>query len=60
MWITDSKRFNALTKLRKYCECGHSMTMYHNYDYCSWCGKIVFKNKKEEFKYKLNLALKKT
>ncbi len=59
MWIRDEKRFETLTKMRRYCKCGHSMTIYHNYKYCTWCGSIVFKNKKEEFKYKLNIELRK-
>ena len=44
-------------KYKFYCKCGHPVTIYpfehRNSKICSWCGRLVFVNKKEEFKYKL-------
>lgn len=48
--------FRGIPENRVYCKCGHSitdMTPKHNYVTCSWCGRLVFKNKKAEFDYRL-------
>ena len=40
------------------CKCGHSIWLGHNnYGTCNWCGRLVFKNNKEEFKYRLKSHL---
>lgn len=42
------------------CSCGHSLVMVNkDKEICNWCGKWVFKNKADEFKYRLNLTLNK-
>lgn len=46
------KLFND--KFRVKCECGHSMYMLENKMICRHCGKYVFRNKEDEFKYRLN------
>ena len=40
------------------CPCGHSVDVYHDKRICTHCGRYVFKNKEEEFKYRLNEKLK--
>ena len=36
------------------CDCGHTVFMgRQDKKICSWCGKYVFKDKKEEFKYRM-------
>ena len=48
-----------LSKTRVYCaHCGHSVVMgSRDYKLCSWCNNMVFKNQKEEFKYRMNEKL---
>lgn len=42
------------------CKCGHSIDLINkDKTICSHCGKWVFKNKQDEFKYRLNLTLNK-
>nr|DAM30811.1 MAG TPA: 30S ribosomal protein S27 [Caudoviricetes sp.] len=37
------------------CRCGHSVSIYNRFrrEICSYCGRMVFLTKKDEFKYKL-------
>lgn len=37
------------------CTCGHSVTIYNRFrrEYCSYCGKLVFLTKKDEYLYKM-------
>ena len=53
--FTD-KLAEAMTKLRVYCKCGHSVTMPMCVErqLCSWCGNYVFRNKHIEFLYRFN------
>ena len=58
----DAKRFDEITRATVYCKCGHSISFYNthkDYKTCSWCGRIVYKTPKIEFKYKLMEARKK-
>ena len=43
-----------------YCKCGHSLYIYPpaTKRICNWCGLYVFKDKKEEFNYRLKQYLK--
>lgn len=42
------------------CICGHSVTFNTNYQRtCSWCGRLVYPNKKMEFKEKLKKEMRK-
>ena len=54
--LADSK-----SKVRKLCKCGHSLLVpaYIQKVKCSYCGCWVFHNKKDEFNYKLEIALRK-
>lgn len=36
------------------CKCGHSLFFKRNRMLCTWCGRFVFKDEREEFKYTLN------
>ncbi len=40
---------------RTLCKCGHSVLIPPELDkiICTWCGNYIFKDKKEEFKYRL-------
>lgn len=43
------------------CKCGHSVLVPARNDrkVCSWCGEYVFRNKQDEFKYRLGSKLSK-
>lgn len=58
---TDSKLFKMFTDNSFKCKCGHSVFIPKNkfYKLCNWCGKPVFKNEKDEFKYNIRKRLKK-
>ena len=56
------KLFNYQKKLDKviennryYCKCGHSVVILPKEEktFCTYCGHYVFKNKKDEFKYRI-------
>lgn len=44
----------------KKCTCGHTVEFWYgeNRIICRWCGNYVFRNKKEEFLYRLKSKLK--
>lgn len=50
---------NELEKITRKCKCGHSVEIYHEKRICTHCGKYVFKNKEDEFKYRLNEKIRK-
>jgi len=55
---TDIERKrNFITYNTIKCKCGHSLFFQRNRMICTWCGRFVFKNKKEDFKYTLNRLL---
>ena len=39
------------------CECGHTVNVYYDKRPCKYCGRLVFKRKRDEFIYKLNQKL---
>lgn len=47
-------------KHRYYCKCGHSVTIKPSEIkvLCHWCNNWVFKNKQDEFKYRLKEKMK--
>lgn len=57
----DEKMATVYRKATVYCKCGHSIVMSARREYklCNHCGSLVFKNKKAEFKYRLNEAIAK-
>lgn len=48
-------------KVKYKCKCGRRSVIPYNVEkvVCSWCGNYVFKNKKDEFKYRLEVQRKK-
>lgn len=52
---------NVIANNSTKCKCGHSVAFPNKTDkvICSWCGNYVFKDKKDEFKYKLSQEMKK-
>jgi len=53
----EDKLMNAFNKLRYQCKkCGHKSTIPTNSDkgVCYWCGRYIFRNEKDEFKYRFN------
>lgn len=47
--------FNYTTLVSRKCKCGHSVPIYsrHRREICKWCGRMVFLDKKDEFKYNM-------
>ena len=41
------------------CKCGHSVLIRHGKikNICNWCGRSVYRNKKDEFKDRLGVKL---
>lgn len=63
-WKKDSDEFqnksNEYDKVKYKCSCGHRTIIpkWADKNICSWCGKYVFKNKKDEFDYRIKGVLK--
>lgn len=57
----DRKLMKVYTDNTVKCKCGHSifMPVFVPHKICNWCGHRVFRNKKEEFKYKLEHEIRK-
>lgn len=49
------KKTHEIVQDRILCQCGHSILIPPQIDkkVCTWCGRYVFKNKKDEFKYRM-------
>ncbi len=57
----DAKLFNRLEKNRFYCsKCGHTVVMMPitKKKMCTWCGTWVFRDKREEFKYRVKEGIR--
>ena len=55
----DTKMLDAFSKIKVRCKCSHTIVMIaSDRVICSHCGNWVYKDKKTEFKYKLNQSLK--
>lgn len=54
------KLTNAEDKVKYTCKCGRRVIISSQKDkeICSWCGNYVFKNKKDEFKYRVKERIK--
>lgn len=50
-----NKMSDELDKVKYKCKCGRRSVIHYNEEktICSWCGRYVFKNKKDEFKYRI-------
>lgn len=54
LYKEDTRRWNEITKNSVKCTCGHSVLIgSYGRKICSHCGKWVFKDKLEEFKYRI-------
>lgn len=54
----DTKKFNSITNDTVKCKCGHSILIgTHGKKICSFCGRMVYKDKKEEFRTRLGKLL---
>lgn len=49
------RKMDEYDKVKYICSCGHRVIIPKWVDktICGWCGNYVFKDKKEEFKYRL-------
>jgi len=47
-------------KVKYPCKCGHRVVIpvWQDKQVCTWCGNYVFKDKKEEFKYRIKEKIK--
>lgn len=58
-WKRDTEEYNRKTsnmeECRYYCKCGHSVIIpyYRDTKECSWCHKIIRKDKRREFRDKM-------
>lgn len=52
---------DGLDKIKYRCKCDHRVVIPRHIDrnICDWCGSYVFKNKKDEFEYRLKEKLNK-
>ena len=62
--ILTNKEYDRMTKeyskVKYQCKCGHKVVIpnWWNKNICKHCGRYVFKNKKDEFEYRLKEKLK--
>lgn len=56
----DKKRLSYFTSRNITCKCGHRIYIGNRYKkcICSWCGHMVYVDKKDEFKSLLKTAIK--
>lgn len=59
-YASDTKIMKIHTDNRVKCKCGHTMFMpvFLPHKICDWCGRTVFRNEQEKFKYKLQQQIK--
>ncbi len=56
----EIKFINILYKHKVKCKCGHTLIMIdRKSDICGWCGRKVYRNKKDEFEDKLKKEIRK-
>lgn len=60
-----TKEYNRMSdeydKVKFMCKCGHKVIIpkWVDKQICSWCGQYVFKDEKEEFKYRIQEKMNK-
>ena len=62
MTLKELKNYeHALEEVKYQCKCGHKVVIpkWVDKQICSWCKNYVFKDKKQEFEYRLRGKLKK-
>lgn len=52
---------SQIKKIQHKCKCGHTVTIpeFVEKQLCGFCGNYVFKNKKDEFSYRIKERLRK-
>lgn len=57
----EEKLSHEKQKVKRLCKCGHKVVVPNFIDKvkCSWCGCWVFRSEKDEFNYKLEIAMRK-
>ena len=60
-WKNNDYVFEKILNEHKVkCECGHTMILIdREYTICGWCGRKVYRSKKDEFKDKLKKEIRK-
>ena len=60
----DDKWYQTLTSniepYKRTCKCGHVVVVTEDKKLCTHCGNYVFRNKEEEFKYRMKEKLTKS
>lgn len=59
--FNHQKKLDRVVETNRYkCKCGHTVVILpkETKTFCTYCGHYVFKNKKEEFKYRIKERLK--
>ena len=54
----DKGFLDYISKNRVKCQCGHSLEMFSRSTICNWCGRKVYRSKKDEFKEKLERKMR--
>lgn len=51
---------NELDKVKYECRCGHKevITSTEDKKICSWCGRYIFRDKRDEFNYRISEQIK--
>ena len=58
-YVEDSRRIDFYTRNSTKCKCGHTNFLgSRDKIICSWCGMLVFKNKRIEFMHRIGELLK--
>lgn len=64
--LLSIKEYERMTdeydKVKYMCKCGHReiIPKWLDKKLCSWCGRYIFKSKKDEFKYKMQEKMRET
>jgi ribosomal protein S27E len=55
----EDTKYDFFDETKVKCKCGHVISFYSTTPYitCSHCGNLVFRNKKEEYNYKVKRRL---
>ena len=63
--VLTNKQYKKMTeeldKVKYMCKCGRKSVIHYNEEktICSWCGRYVFKSKKDEDLYRIREKMKK-
>lgn len=50
LYDDDNKYFKEILKLKVMCKCGHNQLVASDKAICDWCGRWVYRDKKQEFR----------